>query len=1774
MRLRPSRQIPHSQSTQAKKRIGRKVICLTLILGFLVIPTPGLAYEAKLVSSSTVDVTMGSVRVVSWLFSLLFSTQEPAPDTAADRIAQVRTIRMSPSRFVGYAGDSITFQAVGKNFAGQTVQGVPFDNWTSSNPLSVQIDESGKASFLSPGLVTITCRTGASIATAQILVRPGPRPRQNDLEWKLDQDALPDPEASTIGGLLPSLLDKLSPTAYAQGGGYSAPDFGYNELWSESRNLVGSPRNRAIEPTGLGPVLPEGSNFNFSVPLIALGGRGFGANLTLYYNSRVWSRHGNAVTFGAVGGFPFAGFSIGFGRILTYGPPYSVNHVLVDPDGTRHYFSWVSGNTYQTLDGTHITFVATSSGGTTTGGTLYYNDGVQVNVTLFNNRLLLDQVKDSNGNYVSITYKFGLASPLAIDFVTDTQGRKIQFNYDASGNVTSITAPGYGGTAQNPVTRTVAQFDYQSRTISYTFTGLTVENVPSGSVNVLRHIYFPGTSTGSLFTYSDYGMIYGVSSRRQMTIDGNGVISDGVESANVSFNYPTTGSTTLTDAPAFTQRVESAISSPTGTYNYSTSTDALAHTMTFSVMRPDSSQFWIQRDTDGSHLSNGLVLQSGIYGFAASVFTYASDPGGSVQVQSVIGINDASQQTKVDFGFDQYGNVTNKSEYGFQVGGAWQLRRRTNLTYSIDSNYTSRYLRGLVTEQKLYDDLNNVIAKTTFTFDDYAATGGMEGYGQAKPPSWDAAYGTTFIYRGNITGITQWIDIGGNTTLPTRLRKFDKFGNVLQEQVSCCKQKVFTYVDSDYWAQPPAVTDGDPQGLHLVGATTYDFNTGLPKYTEFANMGKRWFFYDTALRLIQQDLPTGGSETTSYNDANMTASVTKPGLGTNTLTYDGLQREIQVVDANNGQVNITYNAMDQVASRTNPFAAGGSLGPSTAYTYDAIGRVTIVTLPDNQTMQINYSGAATTITDQVNRKIKRETDGLGRLVKVTEQDVGTGTLNQDTNYTFNLLDKIIEVNQGGQYRSFKYDALGRMLYERIPEQTATISDGTQNWTTKYTYTDFSAVSTKQDARGVVATYGYDQLNRLTSIVYNTSNAPGVASGAGASFTYDNNNTSNTNGLLLSAGNESYTYDNYRRLSSIIRTIDSINYSTSYQYGAGSIRSQITYPSGRVVNINRSTTGRLTSLTDQYSANYLSGISYNSAGQVTGLTLGNGVAETYGYDANRLQVTSQTATKSGGPQNGLMNLTYSYQATAGQMGSGSTAGNAGQLMSISGTINSTTESAAYTYDNLARLVTSNQTSNGSSAQRRFEYDRWGNRTNMYDATSGGNLIQHINLSQASGAPTNQIASVVVGLSVKNFNYDAAGDVINDGVHTYTYDGACRLVSVDGGSTAQYSYDQNSRRIKKTIGSTVTHYVWEGSQIVSEHDGAGAVVAEYIYSGNRMIAKSVSGAMQYFLGDRLSSRLVLDTSGNVTGRMAHLPFGEDFGQSGTQEKHHFTSYERDLESGSDYAVNRQNAPSLGKFFGVDPYPGRVSLPQSLNRYSYVRNNPINYSDPIGLDPIVVCDGYIWLEPPEGAGIKVYYGCTVVQASGKRLPQPRRVIPNLPPPQSSLAQMLKNALLGLSKECKDLLGGEKRVRELAKDAAQKVTIDYWWSDRPIPNAGDWTFSKAYLDAKSKLPGGFVSFTFVQQDIDGILDAQFYNSIVLAPGFLFPSFVDPAGFADAKNDVGRYQANALVHEYLHLFFNLNDVALAEHLELSKKGYGDVSSKENASAAITAFINNGCKAR
>jgi RHS repeat-associated protein len=1608
--MRPIRFTSRSNRNPFRKSISRKITSFVL-LSLFIFPVTDLAHQAPFFASSAIKLTANYSRIVSKALASLFtaSAANIRRETTADRTASVTNIRITPAKIVGYKNQPIKFSAVGSNTDGQTIQGAQL-SWSSSDSEKLTIDSSGLAKLNGAGLVWVTASTPSVSNRVPVLIKQGIPSVQTDGEWKTDQEKLRldgtiGPASDTVDAILNSALKGLMPTAHAQTAGSDSGDFLYDELWSEPRNLVGLPRNRVKTSSAIGTILPESSNFEFSIPLYGLPGRGVSADIALNYNSRIWSRHGSAVTFNAVNSWPFLGFTLSFGRIVTYGTTSSSKFVLIDEDGTRYYLGTGSiwtGSTYQTSDGSHITYV----GDGYYGGTLYYNNGVRKGVTRVNNRLMVTTVTDPNGNYINIGYASQPYQPIncalpsshqwmqAIDTVTDTLGRVVKFNYDDCNNLVSIDVPGYGGTSGTPVTTTIARFDYALATPSTSYSGLTVENTPLSIPSVeLKHAYFPATQTGYKFTYSAYGMITTVSSRKGMSYNsGTGAISDGTEKAYVSFNYPATASS-LTDAPSFSQWTQSPAATSGGTATYSFASSSGSGTKIFTITNPDSSTATLTRSDTSGTTAYGLLIQgevktSGGTSMSKSVVSYTTDGGGETQIANVINYDDGNptpNQTKLDYDYDSYGNVTNTREYGFQQSGAWVVRRRTRDVYKTDTSYINVYLRSLLIERDTYDaqldtnDANDVLmAKTTYTYDDYTAMGGMEDYGGTTYSLGHLAYGTTVIVRGNVTGVTEYTDVTAPTSI-IHLRKLDIFGNIVKEELSCCNQQVMNTDSTNGYLMPVTIVKGVPSGPTVTMTYDSDFNTSLQKSKMDTNSQTTTIVSrDAALRPTQTDLPTGETRTSSYNDSSQTVSrsITYDDGGTSktiteTLIYDGWGRLIQKVAATGGQVNTNYDNMGRVASVTNPFAAGGTPSYSTSYSYDALGRKTTMTFPDSQVVTTAYNGSIVTITDQVNRKIQRQSDGLGRLLTVNEQN-SSGTLSQATNYSYNVLNKLTEVNQGNQLRQFKYDAMSRLLYEKIPEQTASINDGTGTlWTCKYTYTDFNAFATRQDARGVVTTYSYDGLNRLSQVSYNT--VSGVTTAPTVTYIYDSDSgtgySTTAAGKLLrinvgSDYKERYTFDSNYRVASTVRTIGTRSYTTSYGYNEASQMTQLTYASGLAIGANYNSIGQGTSLKNATTlANYMSGISYDIMGQVTSDTLGNGITEQFGYDAQRIQLTSQKAGTSS-PYTDRLDLTYSYVASAGSSGAGSTAGNAGQLMGVSGSINATTESASYTYNNVGSLVTSNQVSNGSSAQRRFEYDQWGNRSKVWDATSGGTQIQSVSLQMiffpGGSARTNRITSVTNNGVTVNYTYDAAGNVTNDGNHTYAYDSESRMVSIDSGA-ASYAYDHSNRRYKKTVSSTVTHYVWEGSQVLAEHNGStGSALVDYIYRGSRMIAKIASGTINYFLGDRLSIRAVLNSTGGVVGRQAYLPFGEDFAESGTQQKQHFTSYERDSESGLDYAINRYYAPAVGRFVSADRYraSGHTDDPRSWNRYSYTRNVVTNRVDPLGLDDM---GAYEDLPPP---------------------------------------------------------------------------------------------------------------------------------------------------------------------------------------------------------------------
>ena len=274
------------------------------------------------------------------------------------------------------------------------------------------------------------------------------------------------------------------------------------------------------------------------------------------------------------------------------------------------------------------------------------------------------------------------------------------------------------------------------------------------------------------------------------------------------------------------------------------------------------------------------------------------------------------------------------------------------------------------------------------------------------------------------------------------------------------------------------------------------------------------------------------------------------------------------------------------------------------------------------------------------------------------------------------------------------------------------------------------------------------------------------------------------------------------------------------------------------------------------------------------------------------------------------------------------------------------SVGYGYDPLQRVSTAK--SCGSSAFPQWglaeSYDRFGNRWSQ--TATAGTAPQpslQFGISGLNGSTTNQ---------PNGYTYDASGNMTVDAVNsnTMSYDGENRMTAYNG--SAGYTYDGNGLRVVKSASGTSTVSIFSGSSVIAEYDNGatpGSPSREYVYNGagdtTGLLAMFSGGATTYYHQDHLSVRLTTDANGNVLSQQGSFPFGEQWYQSGSTNKMVFTSYNRDAESGLDYAMARYYNSRTGTFCSADPLAGDPSDPQSWNRYPYGRNDPIDITDPSG-------------------------------------------------------------------------------------------------------------------------------------------------------------------------------------------------------------------------------------
>ena len=210
--------------------------------------------------------------------------------------------------------------------------------------------------------------------------------------------------------------------------------------------------------------------------------------------------------------------------------------------------------------------------------------------------------------------------------------------------------------------------------------------------------------------------------------------------------------------------------------------------------------------------------------------------------------------------------------------------------------------------------------------------------------------------------------------------------------------------------------------------------------------------------------------------------------------------------------------------------------------------------------------------------------------------------------------------------------------------------------------------------------------------------------------------------------------------------------------------------------------------------------------------------------------------------------------------------------------------------------------------------------------------------------------------------AAGNMTNDGNHSYTYDAEGNITAVDGGATATYTYNALNQRVRTVANGTTTVFVLNASgQRVSEWNGTtNTQLKGHYYWGSKPVAYYTTandgGAATHFQHqDWLGTERVRTAyNGTVEGSYTNLPFGDGQTTSGANtDANQYAQLDQDNESGTEHAQFRQYQPAQGRWLSPDPYDGSYdgSNPQSMNRYVYALNNPLSYVDPSGQD-VMVC------------------------------------------------------------------------------------------------------------------------------------------------------------------------------------------------------------------------------
>ncbi|UII55673.1 DNRLRE domain-containing protein [Cytobacillus spongiae] len=779
---------------------------------------------------------------------------------------------------------------------------------------------------------------------------------------------------------------------------------------------------------------------------------------------------------------------------------------------------------------------------------------------------------------------------------------------------------------------------------------------------------------------------------------------------------------------------------------------------------------------------------------------------------------------------------------------------------------------------------------------------------------------TSTIYKDGTTGSVTTFDYNANGELISVIDANNQATN-------------YTYTNGFLTnVQQPTISD---TGL---SNTTYSYDIANYTATETDPNGNQTeYLLDTNYVILETIDPLGNATSTEY-DENYNPITQTDALGNQTInTYDSKGNLLTTKDPMGNTVTYTYNEFsqpltiaDSKGKTTNVYNSAGDLievinpaNEKTINEYDSYGNLISTTFSDGTKENYEYDANKNyqrSVTDPLGRTTTTIQDKYGNTTSVTDPALNT------INYTYDLRNLLTQVKDAkGNITSYDYDANGNLI-------TATNAAMKQ---TLFTYNAQNQLSTRKEPLGQTTSFVYDENGNTTETVlpsgdklqniYSQNNQlVHVAVNGSRKWTYTYNANGNIDSILnvVTGAKETLSYDKNNKLTNSTLGSQSIEYvfdgTGVATHTIGRSNTQSFTQAYTIDNLERLTHIK------RNGASQVS-LTYNKTDSLATISYVNGILSIYEYDVagqlKTLTIKKGTTT--------VDTFTYEYD----------TRGNITSVTSNTGT-------ATFQYDSNNQLI-QETTVDGKSIT--YEYDVVGNRTKQMTEENGQTTTKTYSYND-----NNQLTAS----DAQTYTYDQNGNRTQDGSYKYVYNKLNELVEVQtlsGQTVATYTYNEDSKRISKTINGQTTYYHYDENQVLFETNAYGSITVEYSYddSGRPLTMTKDGQTYYYLLNEHKDVTALTDASGNIVASYTYDAWGNILSKSGAladENPYRYASYRYDNETDLYYLVARYYEPKEGVFLSVDPQPGETDTPISQHPYVYVQNNPVMLDDPDGENPYV--------------------------------------------------------------------------------------------------------------------------------------------------------------------------------------------------------------------------------